>query len=193
MVGFGVAGYALVQVMLVGVFVVTLELPMNPNWVEAPAASAPLYATLLALTPEPVCVRLVLQNCDTVCPFANDQVTVHPLIGAVPVFVTVTWAWNPPDHCVETAYAALHPPPPLLCVGLTDGDTLRDGDADGDTLRDGDADGDALREGDADGEEVRVGEADGDEVGEAVGEDDEPLPTPVTSPLPPSNTTSEHP
>jgi hypothetical protein len=142
------------------------------------------------VTPEPDWVSVVFQNCDTVCPLANVQDTFHPLIGAVPVFVTVTWAWNPPDHCVETAYAALHPPlPPLLGVGLTDGDDVRDGEDVGDDVRDGDDVGEVVRDGDDVGDAVRVGEA----VGEAVGEDDEPLPRPVTSPLPPSNTTSEHP
>jgi hypothetical protein len=145
------------------------------------------------VTPLPDWVSVVFQNCDTVCPLANVQDTFHPLIAAVPVFVTVTWAWNPPDHCVETAYAALHPPLPLLWVGLTDGDVERDGDVLGDVVRDGDVLGEDVRDGDDvgddDGEVVRVGDA----VGEAVGEDDEPLPRPVTSPLPPSNTTSEHP
>jgi len=81
----------------------------------------------------------------------------------------------------------VHPPvPPLLdCDGVGDVDRL--GDVVGDVVRLGDDVGDDVRDGDDVGEAVvRVGEAVGDEV-------EPPLPRPVTSPFPPSNTTSEQP
>jgi len=46
-----------------------------------------------------------------VCPFANVQVTVHPVLVPAPVLVTVTAAWKPPDHELVIAYTAEHPPP----------------------------------------------------------------------------------
>src|SRR4051812_39188416 len=45
-----------------------------------------------------------------VCPFANVQVTVHPVLVPDPVLVTVTAAWKPPDHELVIAYTAEQPP-----------------------------------------------------------------------------------
>jgi hypothetical protein len=78
-------------------FVVLFQLPRNPKLVVVPAASAPLELRFVAVTPDPLCVRLVLQNWLTVCPFANVQVIRQPLMAAVPA-VTFTDAWKPPGH-----------------------------------------------------------------------------------------------
>ena len=78
-------------------FVVLFQLPRSPKLVVVPAASAPLELRFVAVTPDPLCVRLVLQNWLTVCPFANVQVIRQPLMAAVPA-VTFTDAWKPPGH-----------------------------------------------------------------------------------------------
>jgi hypothetical protein len=88
----------LVQVTFAGTALVVLfQLPRKPQLVVAPAESAPLELTFVAVTPDPLCVRVELQNWLTVCPFANVQVTRQPLMAAVPA-VTFTDAWKPPGH-----------------------------------------------------------------------------------------------
>jgi hypothetical protein len=57
---------------------------------------------LFAVTAAPLWVRLVFQNCDTVCPALKLQVRLQPLIAS-PRLVIVTFAPNPPDHCDVTA------------------------------------------------------------------------------------------
>src|SRR5256885_596304 len=79
-------------------------------------------------------------------PSGNVHATVHPVVGLVPEFVTVTAPWNPPCHEPVTAYVAVHAVAPVP-VGVGLGLPVRVGEADGV------------------GDPVRVGEADG--VGEA--------------------------
>jgi hypothetical protein len=78
-------------------FVVLFQVPRNPKLVVVPGDSAPLELTFVVVTPDPDCVRVVLQNWLTVWPLANVQVTRQPLMADVPA-VTFTDAWKPPGH-----------------------------------------------------------------------------------------------
>ena len=66
------------------------------------------------------------------------NLSVHPLIVEVPVFLRVTFATKPPGHSLDFTYATLHVAPPLLALGEADGDV--DGEDEGEA--EGDADGD---------------------------------------------------
>ena len=72
--------------------------PRKPKLVLAPAASPPLYATLRAVTADPLLLTVAPQDEPTFWPSAYVQVTVQPVKGAVPA-VTLTSAWKPPFHC----------------------------------------------------------------------------------------------
>ena len=69
--------------------------PLKPNWTEAFGAIEPFQGALTAVTVEPDCVTVELQDCVTRWPPAKDHVRVHPLIGVEPTFVTVTAPVNP--------------------------------------------------------------------------------------------------
>ena len=87
----------------------------------------------------------------TVCPFANVQRTVHPVMAVVPLLRTSTEALKPPGHWFVMVYVAEHdfvPPPD----GDGDADAERDGEGDAEAERDGDGEADVERDADADGE-----------------------------------------
>ena len=75
---------------LAGAPFAVLQLPRKPNEVEAPGASVPLELTFVAVTPDPICTTIAFQYWVIVCPLGNVQVTRHPLMVVVPVFVTFT-------------------------------------------------------------------------------------------------------
>ena len=75
--------------------------PMKPKVVLAPAARLPFHERLLAVTLEPLLLRLVPQDWLTVCRSGKVQETVQPLLADEPAF-TVTSAWNPEAHWLTT-------------------------------------------------------------------------------------------
>ena len=82
----------------VGAVLVPFQDPMNPKLVLPPALIEPFQATFVAVTVDPLVVRLELQDWVMAWPSANVQVTFHPLIALVPA-VTLTSPWNPFGHC----------------------------------------------------------------------------------------------
>src|SRR5689334_11931095 len=130
---------------------------MNPNVVASPAATVPFQLAFLTVTSEPLVVAVPLQSWVRVCDPGQVQVTVHLPMAEVPA-CTITWPWNPPVHVPVTLYMAVQPP-----AGAEVGDVVGG---------------------------VLVGEVVGVVVGAVVGVVVggvvvPPLPTPVTSPLPP--------
>jgi hypothetical protein len=79
-----------------------LPLPVNPNDVEAPAPSAPLYAALRTETVPEVPVFVPFQRDWMDAPDGRVSVTVQPVMALLPA-VTVTLAWNPPGQGVPAA------------------------------------------------------------------------------------------
>jgi hypothetical protein len=69
----------------------------KPNVVAAPAPSEPLYATLRAVTADPLLVTVAFHDELIVCPPVNVQPAVQPEIAAEPA-TTLTSAWKPPPH-----------------------------------------------------------------------------------------------
>ncbi len=84
-----IAGQAGVQV-ATGTELVPFQLPRNPNDVEPPGVTVPLLLTFVAVTVDPLVASDAFQTCVMVWPLAYVQVTRHPLIVAVPAFVTTT-------------------------------------------------------------------------------------------------------
>lgn len=109
---------------LIGADVVDEPLPTKPNVVDAPAASAPLWAALRTVTAGVPATPF--QSEPTVVPAGKVQFTVHAEPAAVPVLRTVTSAWKPPAHDVSVLYVAVQPasvfPPPELVVTLRPAD-----------------------------------------------------------------------
>ena len=62
---------------------------------------------LLTATLEPLLVSVPFHTWVMVWPLGNVQLTVQPLSGAVPVFVTVTEPWKPPPQLLLVLYVAL--------------------------------------------------------------------------------------
>jgi hypothetical protein len=81
--------------------VVPFQLALKPNVVVPLAARAPLYDMFCTVIAAPDVVSAPLHSCVIVCPFANVQRTVQPLIAAVPAR-TVTSPWNPVFHWLTT-------------------------------------------------------------------------------------------
>lgn len=72
-------------------------LARNPNTVEPPGASVPLYDTFRTATAPLVPVFVPFQICVMACPAGIVNRTVHPLSAEEPAD-TVTFAWKPPGH-----------------------------------------------------------------------------------------------
>ena len=82
-------------------FVVPFDVPWNPKLVLAPVLMEPFQLAFFAVTAVPLWVTVAFHAEVTVWPPVNDQVNVQ-LDSASPVFVTVTFATKPPDHCEVT-------------------------------------------------------------------------------------------
>jgi hypothetical protein len=100
-------------------------LTTRPNVVWLPAATDPLYPALTAVTCVPVWVTAALHELAMVSAASpNMKPADQPVIGAVPVFRTVSWSWYPPGHELLTdEVSAQAPAPPPLELGVGDGDT----------------------------------------------------------------------
>lgn len=83
--------------------------PVNPNVVESPAASTPLYETFLTVTAEPLVLSVPFQSWLMAWPLASVHFTVQPLIADAPAF-TVTSAWYPPGQELTVRYVAVQAP-----------------------------------------------------------------------------------
>lgn len=112
--------------------------------VLAPADSALLCATLLAVAVDPLVVTVAFQALVICWPLAQVTVTVHLVIAEEPA-VTLTSPWKPPGHWPASAYVAEQPP-----GGGGDDEGETDGLGDGGRLGDGDADGEGGADGEAD-------------------------------------------
>ena len=86
----------------------------------------------------------------------NVQPSDQELSELLPVFVSVTCAWNPPDQELTSEYTAEQAPVPGAVEAVGDGDGEGDGETEGDGEADGDEDGDAEEDGDGDEEVVPV-------------------------------------
>ena len=86
-----------------------------------PAAITPSDAAFVADCAVPVCVLVAFHMFTTDWLPPHVHVTFQPVVGAVPVFVTVTFAVKPLPQSLETAYAAVHPafPVALAVVAVT--------------------------------------------------------------------------
>jgi hypothetical protein len=83
---------------IVGTGLTELEAPMKPRLDDAPGASAPFQASLVAVTAAPDWVAFPPQAWVTVWPLPKVQDTVQPVVDDVPEFVTFTSPWKPPGH-----------------------------------------------------------------------------------------------
>jgi hypothetical protein len=72
------------------------NVPWRPNVVDAPGASAPLYATFVAVTARPDCVTFAFQALVTCCPASGNVQPSVQADTASPVFRTFTSATKPP-------------------------------------------------------------------------------------------------
>ena len=81
----------------VGDGVVGAPLARKPNEAVAPAAREPFQETLRTVAGEPVEVSSPPQIWVIDWPELSGQVTVQPVIAALPA-LTVTWPWKPPCH-----------------------------------------------------------------------------------------------
>src|SRR5690349_1269476 len=70
------------------------------------------------------------QSCVMLWPGLSGQLTVHPLMGALPA-VTVTSPWNPPDQELVVRYVAVHAAPDGGRVGRLVGGAVDGGTVDG--------------------------------------------------------------
>lgn len=129
----------------------------KPKLADAPGARLVAHEGALAVQRVPSAVTVALQPLTRLTPDGMSQVTVQFCRAVAPVFLTVTFAVNPPCHELVTSYVTWQVP------GFADGDGLGLGEAEGEA--EGDADGEA--EGDADGD--AEGEAEGDADGDALG------------------------
>jgi hypothetical protein len=76
-------------------------LAVNPIVTEAPAASEGAQLGAADVNVVPDCVTVAFHPLCSVTPEGTAQVAVHGLTAAVPVFRTVTEAWNPPCHALS--------------------------------------------------------------------------------------------
>ena len=143
-----------------------MPVPLKPNDVVPPAGSVRFQSTLRTATLGGCCTSVPFHGAPSKpCPPEYDQRTVHPFNAVGPLLRMFTWAWKcPAQFTGRFCQVAVQPlgPPLGLVVGLVVGLVL--GLGLGLVLLDGVGDGDP---------ELPPG------------------PTPVTSPCPPSKTTSE--
>ena len=147
----------MLSVNAVGTALVPFQLARKPKFAVPPAPMAPLYDAFVTVTAVPDWVTLPLHSWVMVCPLANVQRRVQPLIAAVPVFVIFTSPWKPPGHDPTMAYATRHDAVPPVGDADADRDAVGEADADGEAEADLDADGDADADLDALGEAEAVG------------------------------------
>jgi hypothetical protein len=141
--------------------------PLNtrPQLVLPFAAIVPLYDAFAAVTAGPDTVTVAFHELAIVTPPASVNVTVQPEVGAVPVLVTFTSAWPPPDQEPVVVTVAVQPPD-----GAGEEDADRDGEEDTDREGEEDTDREGEEDTDRDGEEET--DADGDAEREAEAEVD---------------------
>lgn len=82
----------------VGTASLLVHVPWKPNWVLLPDAIAALKSTFFAVTAVPDWVTVAFHAFATFVSPGKLNVSVQPLIAAVPVFETVTLAVMPPGH-----------------------------------------------------------------------------------------------
>jgi hypothetical protein len=97
--------------------------PLKPMSTDAPGASVPFHAALVAVTLVPDCDQVALQPCWTVCPLANVNRRFHPFSAVVPLLVTRTEAVKP-EFQLLAVYLTVHAPVDVgvgVGVGVTVG------------------------------------------------------------------------
>jgi hypothetical protein len=130
-----VDGYGVVQLTPLGA-VEPSPPATNPNVVDTPGSSEPLYGAFVTLTVPLVPVFTPFQRLLMVCPPASVSRTVQPLIAEAPA-CTVTSPWNPPPQLVTVRYVALHAPAGGVLAGGDDGGVVTGGE-DGGVVTGGD-------------------------------------------------------
>src|SRR5690606_28931975 len=93
-----------------GTELVPFQVARNPMFAPAPGARLPFQVSLCTVTPAPTWSSCPPQYWVTCWPSVKVNATSQPVIGEVPVLVTLTSAWNPPCHSLITWYAASQPP-----------------------------------------------------------------------------------
>lgn len=68
----------------------------------APGAIDALYETFVTVTAPPLCATVPFQSCVIVCPLANENFSVQPLMAVVPVLLMVIVAPKPVGHWLVT-------------------------------------------------------------------------------------------
>ena len=95
-----------------------LPVPVKPKEAEPPTGRLPFQFRFRTVTWEPLVERSPFQSWVMDWPLARVHLTVHPVVGDEPVFLTVTSAWKPPGHWLTSLYVASH----ALPAGGWDGD-----------------------------------------------------------------------
>ena len=88
-------------------------LAVKPIVTEPPGASDGLQVGAAAVIVVPDWVTVAFQPLCSVTPDGTVQVAVHGLTAFVPVFLTVTLAWKPPDQALSIFTVAVQAPVPV--------------------------------------------------------------------------------
>jgi hypothetical protein len=82
----------------VGAGVLAAPFPVKPKVVEALVATVRFQFALRTVATDPPGVYVPFHRLLMLCPVASGHDTVQPLSADVPVLVTLTSAWKPPDQ-----------------------------------------------------------------------------------------------